>query len=76
MLKREVETVVPMWVIWYKFCLSFKATHDGSVKVRVAFGVCVSWVVCVCICLCVALCWVRVHTSYISHALEAQMCEI
>ena len=76
MLKREVETAVPMWVIWFKFCVFFKATHDGSLKVRFAVGVCILWVVCVCMCLCVALCWVCVHTSYISHALEARMCEI
>lgn len=55
-LKREVETVVSVWVIWYKFCVFFKATHDGSLKVRFAFGVCVSWVVYVCVCVCVLLC--------------------
>jgi hypothetical protein len=41
MSKREVETVVPMWVTLYKFCVFFKATHGGSLKVRFAFGVCV-----------------------------------
>jgi hypothetical protein len=29
-----------------------------------------------CMCLCVALCWIRVHTLYISHALGALMSEI